>query len=156
MRSDSDWALKPPNTTLCGGADARTRQHRDRGLGDHRQVDVDPVAALHAELLQGVGESLHLVEQVGVRQHARVARLTLPVEGDLVATTGLDVAVETVVADIQLPADEPLGERQLPFADRLPVRAPRQQIGGLPGPEALVVLGRPRRTTRCRRPVPDA
>jgi hypothetical protein len=53
-----------------GGADAGARQHRDGGFGDHRQVDVDPIARRHAETLQRVGEALHLVEQVGVRQHA--------------------------------------------------------------------------------------
>ena len=125
-----------------GGADAGAGQHRHRRLGDHRQVDVDPVAGLHAEALQGVGEALHLVEQLGVRDRPGVARLALEVDGDLVAAPGGDVAVEAVVGDVELAADEPLGVRQLPLADRVPVLRPVEQLGRLAGPEALVVLGR--------------
>ena len=80
-----------------GGADAGAGQHRDGRLGDHRQVDVDPVADADAEALQHVGEPLRLVEQVGVGERAGVARLALPVEGDLVAPAGEHVAVEAVV-----------------------------------------------------------
>ena len=85
MRSASDCGAEPAEHHAVRGADARAGQHRHRGLGDHRQVDVDPVAALHAEALQRVGEALHLVEQLGVGDRAGVARLALPVEGDLVA-----------------------------------------------------------------------
>ncbi len=125
--------------TVCR-ADASTGQHGDGCLGHHRQVDVDAVAALYAEPLQRVGEPLHLVEQIGVGQDASIARLTLPIERHLVATPGLDVAVEAVVADVELAAEEPLGIRQLPFADGAPVGAPRHQIGRLAGPERFVVL----------------
>ena len=120
--------------------DARTCQHRNRGFRDHRQVDVDPVAALDAELFEGIRESLYLVEQIGVGQHAAVAGLALPVEGDLVAPTGLDMPVEAVVAHVELPADEPLGVRQLPLTDRVPLSGPRHQVGRLTRPEALIVL----------------
>ena len=48
-------------------ADAGARQHRDRQLGDHAQVDVDAVALADAERLQRVGDALHLVEQVARR-----------------------------------------------------------------------------------------
>ena len=65
--------------------DAGARQHRHRQLGDHRHVDGDAVALLHAERLQRVGELLHLGEQVGIRDRARVAGLAFPVVGDLVA-----------------------------------------------------------------------
>ena len=123
------------------GADACAGQHRHSGLGDHREVDVDPIPTLHSELLQGVGESLHLVEEVGVREHPRIARLALPIERHLVAASSFDMAVEAVVADVELTADEPLGERQLPFANGVPFGGPRQQVGGLACPETLVVLG---------------
>ena len=39
-------------------ADPRAREHRDDHLGDHRQVDADDVALLHALVLQRVGEAL--------------------------------------------------------------------------------------------------
>ena len=96
---------------------------------------------LHAEPLEHVGEALHLVEQLGVGDRAGVARLALEVDRHLVAAAGGDVAVEAVVADVELAADEPLGERQLPLADRLPLRRPVEQLGRLAGPEPLVVLG---------------
>ena len=125
-----------------GGADAGARQHGDRGFGDHRQVDVDPVAALDPEAEQHVGELRRLLEQLGVGDRAGVTRFALPVNGDTVAEPGFDVPVEAVVRDVQLAADEPLGERQLPLADRRPLLRPRHQIERLTGPEALVVLRR--------------
>ena len=125
-----------------GGADAGARQHRHGRLGDHRQVDVDPVTGLHAEALEHVGEALHLGEQLGVGDRPGVARLALEVDGDLVATAGGDVAVEAVVGDVELAADEPLGVGELPVADRLPLLRPVEQLGGLLGPEPFVVRGR--------------
>ena len=80
-----------------GRPDARAGEHRDGQLGDHRHVDGDPVALLHAEGAEGVGEPADLVEEVRVGEGALVARLALPVVGDLVAEAVGDVAVETVV-----------------------------------------------------------
>ena len=39
--------------------------------------------------------------------------------GDLVAEAALDVAVDAVVGDVELAADEPLGERQVPLERRV-------------------------------------
>jgi hypothetical protein len=47
-------------------ADARTGQHRDGGLGDHRHVDHHAVAVSHAELRECSGEGCHLVPQLRV------------------------------------------------------------------------------------------
>ena len=52
---------------------------------------------------------------------------------------GRDVAVEAVLADVELPAHEPLGEGQVPLEDRVPVVLPGEQVGRLAGPEALEV-----------------
>ena len=132
---------EPTEHDAVGGADPGAGQHGDGCLRDHRQVDVDPITGLHAEAPQGVGQPLDLVQELGVGDRAGVTRLTLEVDGHLVAAAGGDVAVEAVVGDVELAADEPLGVRQLPVADRLPVGGPVEQLGGLPGPEALVVLG---------------
>ena len=137
-----------------GGADAGAGEHRHCRLGDHREVDVDPVALADAQALEHVGEALDLVEQFGVGDRARVARLALPMERDLVAAAGGDVAVEAVLRHVQLAADEPFRERQLPVEDRVPRLRPLHQIGGLARPEALVVAGQPRRTGRSRRRAP--
>ena len=100
----------------------------------------DPVALCHPEGLEDVGEALHVAVEVGVGDGAGVAGLTLPVVGDLVAVPGSHVAVDGVVAHVELPAHEPLGERQLPVADGVPLLVPVEQLGRLPGPEPLVVL----------------
>jgi hypothetical protein len=80
---------EPAEHHAVRGADAGAGQHGHRGLGDHRQVDVDAVALADTEVLQRVGELLHLGEQLGVGDGAGVAGLALPVERDLVALARL-------------------------------------------------------------------
>src|SRR5690606_1615438 len=92
-----------------GQAEAGAGQHGHDGLGDHRHVDGDPVACGQAELGEVVGGLGHLGEQVAVGEGAGVARFALPVDGDLVAVAVLDVAVEAVVGDVELPVGEPAG-----------------------------------------------
>jgi hypothetical protein len=94
------------------------------------------------EALERVGEPGDLVEQLGVGDRSGVAGLALEVDRHLVALAGGDVAVEAVVGDVQLPADEPLGVGQLPLADGVPLGVPVEQLPGLLGPEALVVARR--------------
>jgi len=63
------------------------------------------------------------------------------VVGDLVSEAGFDVAVEAVVGDVQLAADEPFREWGIPIEDGVPLLEPRDVIFGLLGPEGLEVLG---------------
>jgi len=121
------------------GADARARQHRDGQLRDHAQVDVDPVALLDAQVLQRVRDPRDLVEQVLVGDRAGVAGLTLPVVRDLVAVALEHVAVDAVVGDVELAADEPLGEGDVPLEDRVPLLEPVDELGRLSRPEPFVV-----------------
>ena len=73
-----------------------------------------------------------------VGDRAGVAGLALPVVRDLVAVPVHDVTVEAVVGDVELAADEPLGERRGPT--RGPCASPRtSRAPRLTGPEALVV-----------------
>ncbi len=51
-----------PEDDVVRGADARAGEHRDDHLGNHRQVDAHHVAAPDPEVLQRVGEALHLGE----------------------------------------------------------------------------------------------
>ena len=95
-----------------GGSDPGTRQHGDRQLRDHAEVDRHPVAALDPELRQGVGEPGHLLVELPVREGPGIARLADPVVGHLVAD-GVEMAVEAVVRDIQGAIGEPLEERRL-------------------------------------------
>ena len=131
---------EPAEDDRVGRADPGAGEHRDRQLGDHRHVDRDPVAGLDAELLERVGGLRHLALEVAEGQRPGVARLADPVVGDLVAEPALDVPVDAVVGDVELPAGEPLGERQVPL-ERLgergrpvdplarPLRPERLEIG---------------------------
>ena len=65
-------------------ADARAREHRDRELGNQRQVDRDAIAALDAERLQHVRELADLPVQIEVGQRAAIAGLAFPDERRLV------------------------------------------------------------------------
>ncbi len=123
-------------------ADPGAGQHRDHGLGDHRQVDRDPVTLGDAELGERVGGLADLVLEVGVRQVAGVVLgLADPVQGDLVAVAVLDVPVDAVVRRVDGAAGEPLGERRVvPVQDPVPLLAPVQALGLL-GPERLPVGG---------------
>jgi len=134
--------------------DPGAREHRDRQLGDHRHVDRDPVALPDAQLLERVRAALGLIEEVLVRERARVARLALPVVRHLRALAGLHVAVEAVLRDVQLAIGEPLRVGRLPLEDLRERPAPRQGARLL-GPEAFEVRVGPvvdRRIARVRLP----
>ena len=117
-------------------------QHRDGGLRDHRHVDGDPVALADAELGEGVRGLADRSVQVGVGDRAGVARLALPVDGDLVAVSCLDMAVDAVVRDVELRASEPFRERRVrPVEHLIPLGFPGDQLPGLARPESQPVGG---------------
>ena len=110
------------------GADAGAGEHRDGGLGDHRQVDRHPVAGLDAEVGEGVRGPADLVLELGVGDRAGVAGLALEVDRDPVAQAVLDVPVDAVVGDVELAAHEPPRERRLgPVEGRGRSRCPRRR-----------------------------
>src|SRR5581483_3341108 len=80
------------------------------------------------------GEAAHLAMQVPVGEHAAVAGLALPDDRRLVAPRAGEMAVETVVGDVELAADEPLRVRQLPL-HRLPPRLHPRELTRLLLPE---------------------
>ena len=97
---------------------------------------------LDAAVLQRVGELLDVAVEVGVGDVALLALLAAPVERDAVAVAGLHVAVDAVVGDVELAADEPLGVRRVgPVEHLVPLLLPVEGLGLLL-PEALVVLVR--------------
>src|SRR6266513_2127651 len=83
-------------------ADPGAGEHRGRELRDHRHVDRDAVAFLDAKLLQRVGGAGCHIEKVLIGDSSAVAGLPLPVVGDLGASARLDVAIETVLRDVEL------------------------------------------------------
>ena len=123
-------------------ADPGAREHRDRQLGDHRHVDRDAIAGPDPQLEQRVGGLAHLALEVGVRDRPRIAGLADPVVGDLAAEAVLDVAVDAVVGDIELAADEPLRERQVPLERLVERLDPGDPLARELRPEGLeVALG---------------
>ena len=128
-------------------ADAGAGEHRDWQLGNHRHVDGDAIAAAHAELLQRVGCLVDLLIEIAVGEDPAVARLAFPVVGDLVATAGVDVAIEAVDGDVELATDEPPWR----MADPTPGRYPRAGTSRVSRPHPPSSLpGRPRPARRCR------
>ncbi len=111
------------------GAEAGAGQHGDHCLGDHRHVDRDLVAGAHAELGQCVRRPADIGEEVGVGDGAGVAGLALPVECHPLAEARLDVPVDAVDGDVELAADEPLGEGLVPLEDLRPSLGPREAPG---------------------------
>jgi hypothetical protein len=109
-------------------------------------VDPDRRALADAELLEPVGEANDLALEVGERERSPVAdRLAFPVVGDLVPESRLDVAVDAVEADVELPAQVPLRVRRLPLEELLEGLEPGDPLMALCLPElleaALVDLG---------------
>src|SRR2546421_4845413 len=113
------------------GADPGAREHRDGDLGDHRHVYGDAVALADPVALERRRETLDLAVKVPVGQRARVAGLPFPDQRGLGATRPLHVAIETVVGDVELAADEPLGVRRLPVERLLPRLEPGELLRAL-------------------------
>ena len=122
-----------------GRPDAGAGEHGDRRLGHHGHVDGHAVPALDAPALEGAREAVDLAVEIPVREGARVARLSFPDEGGLGPPGGIDVAVEAVVGDVELAADEPLGVRRLPL-EGLPPRLEPVELPGetLPEPDGVL------------------
>ncbi len=131
-----------PEDDIVRRADPGAGQHRDGDLGDHREVDPDYVALPDTQILERVGEALHIAVQVGVGDLALLAFLSAPVVGDTVAVAGLDVAVDAVVGGVDLAVREPLVERRVGVVeDLLGLLEPMQLLGLLDPPSLPVAVG---------------
>ena len=69
---------EPAENDTMHGANPSAGQHSDRKLGDHRQIDRDPVALPDTQLLQHVGETIDLAVEIPISERAAVAGLTFP------------------------------------------------------------------------------
>ena len=135
---------EPAEDDRVDGADARAREHRDRQLGNHRQVDRDAVPSADALLAQDVGELADLVVQVLVGVGTRAAVVALPDESGLVATPRVEMPIEAVGADVELAAVEPRVVELLETAGTHLVERldPVEVLLGHLAPEALGVVER--------------
>src|SRR5215831_10268660 len=138
MRSTSALEENPPKMTV-GSADPGASQHGDGQLGRHTHVNGDTIPFPDTERLEDVGELLHFMMQLLVGKGANLAGFALPDERRLILAPGLDVAVEAVVGQIDLPADEPFGPGTVPLQHLVPLPEP-VQLAGDAAPELVGLL----------------
>ena len=89
-------------------ADPRASQHGVGGLGDHRQIDGDPVAFLDALVFQHIGEAADIFMElaIGDVSRFRVRVVRLPDDGCLLAAL-LQMAVGAIGGDVERAVFEP-------------------------------------------------
>ena len=121
------------------GADARAGEQSNSELGRHAHVDGNAIAFLNAEGLEGVGEALNFSVQFGVGEAANLAGFALPDERGLLGALAEGVAIDAVVAQVELAADKPLGPGQIPLEDLVPGLEP-VQLSGHAGPECFGIV----------------
>src|SRR6185369_16903225 len=78
-----------------------------------------------------------------VGDHALVAGLALPENGDFVLAMGKEVAVDAIVRGIDLATHEPLGKRRIPFENVGPLLEPGKFLLGQGSPKLFGILRRP-------------
>jgi hypothetical protein len=115
-------------------------KHRCRQLRDHRQIDGDAIALLHAEIDEDVRETADLFVEVAVGDDPGIAGLADPVVSDPLGVVR-QVAVETVVGGVDLASREPAMVRGVPLEDALPRLEPVEPLG-LRLPPGVGILGR--------------
>ncbi len=111
-------------------AKPRAREHREQGFGDHRQVDQDALALGHAKRAHHSGHAVHFGVQFGVGVAPLDARFRRYIHQRVLLSARGEVAVNGVVAEIGLAADEPARERRIAAIEhvlerRFPMDAPR-------------------------------
>ena len=109
-----------------GSADARASEHRDRGFRNHGQVDGHAIPLPYAQVLQRIGELAHLAMEPLVCVLSDITGLSLPDQRRLVPARAVQVPIQTIVGDVELSPDEPLGVRGVPFEHRMPAFEPVQ------------------------------
>src|SRR5262249_18503770 len=101
-------------------ADAGAGEHGDREFRNHWHVDGDAIAGTNALSLENVGELAHFAVEVLVAEYTAIARLAFPDNGGFVLARAGEVAIEAVVADVDLAAQEPAGVRLSPLQHLVP------------------------------------
>ena len=123
-------------------ANPRTRQHRNRQLGNHRHVQRHPISRLHPQLLQHIRKLTHLAMQVLIPQHASIPGFPFPDNRGFVSMRPQEVTVHTVIAGVDPASDKPLSLRHLPLQHRVPAPKPVQVLRHL-SPETSRIVLRP-------------
>ena len=122
-------------------ADTGTRLHGDDAFNAHRHVDDNAVALLDAARTQAVGKLADLGQQRLVGDLCYGAVVGFKNQRNLVAQAGFDVAIQTVVGNVELAVGKPLEERRVGLIEPLRERnLPAHMFTCQTGPEALVIL----------------
>src|ERR671935_705563 len=127
------------------GADARAGEHRVQRLGDHGQIDRDPVALRDVAVAQDIGEFADFVVQLAIGDVLGLRGVvTLPDDRGLIGARG-EVPVDAVVGDVEDAVLEPF-DRDIARAEGAVLDLARRlvpvQALGLLGPEAVRILER--------------
>ena len=124
------------------GADPRTGQHRDAGLGDHRHVDADTVTLFDPMGFEDIRELADLFVEFAVRDGALFTWLVAdPLDRHLVAAL-LQLPIEAVVSNVQFRAleilqiDRPFADIEVEILDLVPLLEEGQVFIRLLRPEA--------------------
>src|SRR5207245_8884435 len=110
-------------------------------LRRHTQYKRDPVTFFCAQGLQNFGKLLHFQMQFLISEDPHFSRLALPDQSSFVLARRLHVAVEAVIGEIDLAADEPLRPGIVPFQYLVPLLEP-VQLHADPTPEFFGLLNR--------------
>ncbi len=128
------------------GPDPRAGQHRIGGLGDHRQIDHDPVAPHDALAQQHVRHPVHVFGQLPVGDVPGVVLRIVGLEDDRGLLAALvQMPVDAIHADIQnavlVPLDVDLAEGEIGVLD-LGIGLDPVQPLALAGPEGFRITNR--------------
>ena len=120
-------------------ADSRAGQHRNRRLGDVRQINDDAIAFFDVVPFQHIREAADFAMQLLIGERALVPGFAFPNDRSFVSTRPGEMPVQTIFRNVQFPTHEPFRERRFPFEDLFPWRAPdqllcfaRPELGRLP------------------------
>src|SRR3954454_5532415 len=116
-------------------------EHRNGRLWNCRQVNDHPVAFANLVSLQHVRETTDVPVQLLESQRAFIPRLALPEDRDLIPPRPGEMAIEAILGNVQLPADEPFRERRLPLQDFFPPARP-EELARLARPELFRIVNR--------------
>ncbi len=125
------------------GTDAGTGQHGYGKLGNHLHVHADSIALFHADVFQHIGKFLNFIQQLLIGKVFIFFRIiSFPDEGSTIAFTGFHMAVQAIVAHIELTAFKPFYFRfcKINITDFIPFFEPSYAFGNV-RPEGIFILG---------------
>ena len=120
-------------------ADAGASQHRNGQLRRHAHVNCNAITLPHPERFQNIGKLLHFAMKLLIGKRANLPWLTLPDQRRFILAPGLNMAIETIVGEIELASGEPLGPRAIPLQNVVPFFEPMQFLGNT-SPELFRLL----------------